>query len=153
MRKIKLPILITLISSLFIFGCKKKGCIDANADNYEMDAKKDDGSCTFPTISLNTAGDGDVNGVGGTASSTSDWENSQNRTELNMDITAASGGSMQVIVKDAEGTEVLNETLTVGTGDDSKSVCSSAGTSGTWSVTVKLTDFDGDGSFSLSQGC
>jgi hypothetical protein len=29
-------------------SCKKKGCTDSTATNYDADAKKDDGSCTFP---------------------------------------------------------------------------------------------------------
>ncbi len=33
--------LITLAS------CKKKGCIDANAFNYDVTAEKDDGTCTY----------------------------------------------------------------------------------------------------------
>lgn len=28
-------------------SCKKKGCTDSTADNYNPDAKKDDGSCTY----------------------------------------------------------------------------------------------------------
>ena len=30
-------------------SCKKKGCIDSTADNYDAAAKKDDGSCTYTT--------------------------------------------------------------------------------------------------------
>lgn len=32
-------------------SCKKKGCTDADATNYDANAKKDDGSCEFDTIS------------------------------------------------------------------------------------------------------
>ena len=144
---------IGIIASTTLTSCKQEGCTDPNANNYSVDAEKDDGTCTYPTINLNATGDGDVTGSGGTATSTHNWTNSQSKAELNMDITAASGGSFQVIVKDADGNEVINETLTVGVGDDSKSGCSTAGTAGEWSVTVTLTDFNGDGSFSLSQGC
>ena len=147
-------LLIVLMSTMTLTSCKKEGCTDPNANNYNEDAKTDDGSCTYPTISVNSAGDdGDVTGSGGSATSTHNWTNSQSKAELNMDITAASGGSFQVTVKDAYGNEVLNETLTVGVGDDSKTVCSTSGTAGTWTVTIKLTDFSGDGSFTLGQGC
>ncbi len=111
-------------------------------------------SCSKEKISVNSAGDdGDVTGTGGSKSDTHTWNNSKARAELNMDITAKKGGSFQMIVKDADGNEVLNETLTVGQGDDSKTKCSAAGTPGEWEVTVKLKDFDGDGSFTLDQGC
>ena len=29
------------------FSCKKKGCTDINANNYNVEAKKDDGTCTY----------------------------------------------------------------------------------------------------------
>ncbi len=107
-----------------------------------------------PTIRVNPGGDdGDVLGNGGSGSATHTWTNNQNRTELNMDITSSFGGSFQIVLNDADGTEVLNETLIVGVGDDSLTRCSASGASGEWMVTITLTDFDGDGSFTLSQGC
>ncbi|MEZ4722469.1 MAG: hypothetical protein R2813_11410 [Flavobacteriales bacterium] len=36
-----------MISSLTIQSCKKEGCTDEMATNYEADAKDDDGSCEF----------------------------------------------------------------------------------------------------------
>ncbi len=43
---------ISLLSLVLITGisiqCKKEGCIDAEAINYDADAKKDDGSCIYP---------------------------------------------------------------------------------------------------------
>ena len=113
-------------------------------------------SCEKETasVSVNALGDdGDVTGDGGSTTATHNWTNSLSRAELNMDIPAANGGSFQIIVLDADGNEVINETLTKGVGDDSKTVCSDAGTAGEWTVTIKLTAFDGDGSFTLSQGC
>ena len=106
------------------------------------------------SIHVNPGGDdGDVTGDGGSVIATHNWNNSNSRAELNMDITAKNGGSFQIIVEDADGNEVLNETLVVGVGDDSKTKCSARGTAGTWKVTIELTDFDGDGSFTLDQGC
>lgn len=111
-------------------------------------------SCKKATINVNgTTGDGDVTGKGGSTSETFDWTNNQSTAEYNMDITSAAGGSMQLMVEDAGGQTVINQTLTAGQGDDSKSGCSSSGTAGTWKVTITLTDFDGDGSYSLSEGC
>jgi hypothetical protein len=143
-----------LIGVTTLTSCKVEGCNDPAANNFDIEAEKDDGSCTYPEISFNPGGDdGDVTGGGGSATATFDWTNSLARAELNMDITSASGGSFQIFVDDADGTEVLNETLTVGVGDDSKTVCSASGTAGTWTVTVTVTNFDGDGSYTLSQGC
>lgn len=45
-----------VMSALLTTSCKKKGCIDETATNYNSEAKKDNGSCTFtPDISLNGA--------------------------------------------------------------------------------------------------
>ena len=157
MKRVNLLItalMIGVVSATSLTSCKEKGCTDASADNFNLEAKKDDGTCTYPTINFNQAtNDGDVVGGGGDASTTIDWTNGLSTAELNMDITAASGGSFQVIIKDADGNEVANETLTVGVGDDSRNICSASGTAGTWTVTIVLTDFNGDGSYSLSQGC
>jgi hypothetical protein len=51
----KASILLFVISVLLI-GCKKKGCTDPNATNFDISAKQDDGSCIFPpkTYSIET---------------------------------------------------------------------------------------------------
>ncbi|WP_162055824.1 hypothetical protein [Pontibacter pamirensis] len=109
-------------------------------------------SATFTTI---TSGDidGDVTGNGGSFTKTYTWQNSMPTADYNMDITASRGGSFQLVIKDAEGKNVLDKKLTAGDGEDSKSgVTSSSGLPGAWTVTIVLTDFNGDGSFSLSKG-
>ena len=147
-------LLIGLMGTTILSSCKKEGCTDSKANNYDEDAKKDDNSCTYPTININSGGDdGDVTGSGGSITATHNWTNNQSKAELNMDLTSTKGGTFQIIVKDASGIEVLNETLTSGVGDDSKTKCSTSGTSGNWTITITLTDFNGDGSFTLSQGC
>lgn len=43
-------VLIVLLASAFLFGsCKKEGCTDSTALNFNEKAKKDDGSCTYAT--------------------------------------------------------------------------------------------------------
>ena len=38
---------IVAIGSIALVGCKKKGCTDPLANNYNSEAEKDDGNCTF----------------------------------------------------------------------------------------------------------
>ncbi len=144
MKKVRLFLTSSIILFLGItfIGCEKEdGTGEETGEN-------------IPTITVNPGGDdGDVTGNGGTTTNSHTWTNNQSRAELNMDLTSAGGGSFQVVVTDDAGVTVLDETLTVGVGDDSRTRCSSSGESGTWTVTITLTDFNGDGSFTLSQGC
>ncbi len=50
MRKsiVKLLLVLSLICLAFV-SCKKKGCTDSAAKNYNSEAKKDDNSCTYYT--------------------------------------------------------------------------------------------------------
>ena len=95
---------------------------------------------------------GDVTGNGGNYTQTYDYVNQSATADFNMDFTSGPGGSFNVIVQDADGVEVLNRTLIKGQGDDSASGVTSTGAEGTWKVIITLTDFSGDGSFSLSEG-
>ncbi|MBK9593131.1 MAG: DUF4856 domain-containing protein [Crocinitomicaceae bacterium] len=47
-------IYIFLFGSLLITSCKKEGCTDATALNYNEEAKKDDGTCTYFQLSVPT---------------------------------------------------------------------------------------------------
>lgn len=47
MRKQFLTLGLAVITLSSLNSCKKEGCIDAIADNFNADADKDDGSCTY----------------------------------------------------------------------------------------------------------
>lgn len=96
--------------------------------------------------------DASFTGNGGSTSRIFSWNNNLTTADYNADITATAEGSFQMIVKDSEGTEVLNRTIQGGTEPDSFSGVTSAGVSGIWTVTINVTNFTGDGSFSLSEG-
>jgi len=52
--KKKVLLLLILAFSIGFQSCKKKGCTDELAANYDADAKKDDGSCVYtPVITIN----------------------------------------------------------------------------------------------------
>lgn len=46
--KNSLIVLISLVCLGITYSCKKEGCTDIAATNYNADAKKDDGTCIFP---------------------------------------------------------------------------------------------------------
>lgn len=117
-------------------------------------SKDDDSSVSITLTQINGVhnGDGDFVGDGGSASKTFNWTNNLTTAEYNADITASATGVFQMIVKDANGTEVLNKSLSNTSPDDSISGVTSVGVAGTWTVTINVSNFNGDGSFSLSQG-
>jgi len=47
-RKIFLLSLVAAVLTLAIAGCKREGCTDPKATNYDSDAKKDNGNCIYP---------------------------------------------------------------------------------------------------------
>ncbi len=96
--------------------------------------------------------DASFTGNGGTATRSFIWNNNLNTADYNADITATSEGSFQMIVEDSEGMVVLDRTIDGGTEPDSIDGVTSQGASGIWTVTIRVTNFDGDGSFSLSEG-
>lgn len=105
------------------------------------------------SVLINETGDtfgGDVVGNGGSVEEVYKWKNNFRRVDWNMDITSTSGSSFGLRIDDADGNNVLDQTLIVGQGDDSKSGLSKSGTAGEWTVIVTLTNINGDGSFSIS---
>ncbi len=56
--------------SLTSTGCRKKGCIDPEADNFNSEAKVDDGSCTYtntpPNFYLSSPAEGQSFGLNDT---------------------------------------------------------------------------------------
>ncbi|MBT8299330.1 MAG: hypothetical protein KJO52_13425 [Maribacter sp.] len=96
--------------------------------------------------------DGDFTGNGGSATRTFIWLNNLTRADYNADITATAEGSFNMVVLDADGNTVLNRSLNGAVEPDSFSGVTDSGTSGVWSVTITLSSFIGDGSFSLSEG-
>ena len=147
-KKLTLLTLIFAAGILSLTSCKKEGCIDVNADNYDTEAKKDDGSCTYPTINMGNNNSGDISGNGGSASSSKTF--TQNSATLGWDMSInASAGSFNLTVTDADGTAVINQTLTANSGPQSADGTSPAGTTGTWTATVTLTEFNGIGDYSF----
>ena len=96
--------------------------------------------------------DGDFTGDGGTATRTFLWQNNLTTADYNADITATTEGTFKMVVKDADENIVLDRSLNGAVEPDSFSGVTSSGSKGIWSVTITLTTFNGDGSFSLSEG-
>lgn len=96
--------------------------------------------------------DASFTGNGGTASRIFSWNNNLTTADFNADITATSAGSFRMIVRDSEEAVVLDRTIQGGGDPDSIDGVTSAGTSGIWTVTIEVSNFNGDGSFSLSEG-
>ena len=114
----------------------------------------DDGPTVNITVNEGPNGDigGDFTGNGGNGSRTINWTNNLSTADYNADITATSNGAFQIVVADANGTVVLDRNLNGGTEPDSIDGVTDVGEPGNWTVTITLTAFNGDGSYSLSEG-
>ena len=91
-------------------------------------------------------------GNGGSLTRSFIWNNNLNTADYNADITATSEGSFRMVVEDSEGVVVLDRSIQGGSEPDSIDGVTSSGASGIWTVTIEVTNFNGDGSFSLSEG-
>ena len=92
--------------------------------------------------------DGDFSGNGDNGTFSFAWANTGTKAFVKFDITATEG-SVQLVLKDKRGKEVLNQTLTGGAGIDSFEGISEEGKTGTWKVSLTFTNFKGSGSFEL----
>ena len=134
--------LLTILTAMVLFIGTFTSCSD------------DDGPTVNITVNEGPSGDigGDFTGDGGNGSRTINWTNDLATADFNADITASASGTFQMLVADANGTVVLNRTLNGGTEPDSFDGVTNAGEPGNWTVTITLTSFNGDGSYSLSAG-
>ncbi|MGB5663933.1 hypothetical protein [Eudoraea sp.] len=130
-------ILLIIIASLILSSCNNDDDLSANV-NLTEGIDGDIG--------------GDFTGNGGTTSETFNWQNDLSTADYNADITASTVGLFQMIVKDSEGTIVLDRSLNGGVEPDTFSGVTSSGESGMWTVTINVSNFNGDGSFTLSEG-
>lgn len=92
---------------------------------------------------------GDFEGDGDSGTISFVWENSKNKATVNFDVTTEPGGSCQIILNDANGKEVFNQTRPKN-GNDTFSGVSEEGKKGKWLVTLKLTNFTGDGTYDIT---
>lgn len=92
---------------------------------------------------------GDFEGDGDSGTFSFVWENSSNKATVNFDVTTTPGGTCQIILNDAKGDEVFNQTRPEG-GNDSFSGISEEGKKGKWLVTINLTNFNGDGTYDIT---
>ena len=96
--------------------------------------------------------DASFTGNGGSTTRMFSWNNNLSTADYNADVTLTAEGNFQMIVEDSQEVVVLDRTLQGGTEPDSFSGVTDAGSPGIWTVTIIVTNFNGDGSFSLSEG-
>ncbi|MFT4805158.1 MAG: hypothetical protein ACJAZK_001917 [Psychroserpens sp.] len=139
MKILKPTIILTIIATVFFFY----SCSD-----------DDDNLIANITLTEGVNGDigGDFTGSGGNTSETFNWQNNLSTADYNADITASTTGLFQMIVEDSEGNTVLDRSLNGAIEPDSFSGVTSAGEPGNWTVTINVTNFNGDGSVTLTEG-
>ena len=143
--KLFFSIFTVMLATIFV-GC-------SNEDEEAMAQVSVNGTVLFDNDDdYNGDISGDFIGDGGSLTRTFVWYNNFNRADYNADITVTAEGTFNMLVLDADGNTVLNRSLRGAVEPDSFSGVTDAGTSGEWSVTISLGSFNGDGSFSLSEG-
>lgn len=140
----------SLIALLFVTAAAFLSCSDD--DSAPMADVKVNNVAFDNGDDFNGDVDGDFTGTGGTITKTFDWQNNLSTADYNADITATADGIFKIMVRDADGTLVLDKSLNGATEPDSIDGVTASGTSGLWTVEITLTSFTGDGSFSLSEG-
>ena len=147
------------VIALFLLTATIVGCSNDDEDTFVRVTVN--GTTVETSPSDFTVGDrsdfnGDIDasftGNGGSATRIFSWNNNLSTADYNADVTLGAEGSFQMVVRDAEEAVVLDRTIQGGTEPDSIDGVTSAGTSGIWTVTIIVTNFNGDGSFSLSEG-
>ncbi|MCR9172855.1 MAG: hypothetical protein NXI10_10200 [bacterium] len=133
---------LALVGLLAFTSCQKY----RKYDNNEVIDNTYSGAVLVTSTGSDPAGD--FTGNGDTGEYSFAWDNTKSKAQVNFDITTSSG-SVQMIVYDARGNEVLNATRSAG-GNDTFAGVSEEGKKGMWKVSIILTDFNGDGSYSLS---
>ncbi len=147
MNNLKKISLMLFLASLFtLSSCKKEY---GKYDNMEVVENTFTGTVKITSTGQDPGGDFTGTNKSGTYSFA--WINNQKKASANFDITTSGGGKVQMIINDAKGNEVLNQTRP-SNGEDSYSGVSADGKAGTWLVTLIFTNISGDGSFSLHPG-
>tara|TARA_R110002072_G_scaffold282761_1_gene445864 strand:- start:90852 stop:92162 length:1311 start_codon:yes stop_codon:yes gene_type:complete len=107
--------MIVLVATLILtnVSCKKKGCTDPTAINYNQNAKKDDGSCNFaPVLNGNVVKSGFI-------SANETWVATE-IYELNGKVVVQSGVTLTIeagtIIKGSEGTGANASALVIAMG-------------------------------------
>jgi hypothetical protein len=110
-KNFKFGFLILSALTLGLASCKKEGCTDPNATNYNEKAKKEDGSCTYPTLT-NTV-------VSGNITTNTTWT-SDKIYLLDGKVYVTSGATLTIepgtIIKGKQGQESLASALVVARG-------------------------------------
>lgn len=109
---------------------------------------EDDVELTAVVNTNQTNASGDVRGDGGSTSKTWTFTNTSLTAGWDMSINASSG-SLQLVLKDASGTVLLDRILTAGSGAQSADGTTPEGTAGEWTATVTLVNFNGTGDYSF----
>ena len=140
MRKPKFQVLVILATTLFMVSV--------------VSCTEDEDLFVNITVNEGPIGDigGDFTGNGGDGTRTINWTNNLTTADYNADITSTASGMFLMTVNDSEGSVVLERGLNGASGPDSFSGVTDVGEPGTWTVTITLTSFNGDGSYSLSEG-
>jgi hypothetical protein len=109
-KTVNFGLMLVTALTMSVVSCKKEGCTDPEATNYNSKAKKDDGSCTYPDVPQQN----EV--VSGNITSNTTWVASK-IYELNGKVVVKSGATLTIeagtIIKAREGSDVNASALII----------------------------------------
>lgn len=121
---------LALIASLMLSGCADAGCTASNDMSGQVAVCNKKGTFAYS-----------VNAGMTSKTDSYTWENGQTKSRLSWSSNLGMG-SVSVVVKDADGKQVLSKSYS-GTGQRSETTTSSTGTAGSWTIEVRLSAASG----------
>ena len=142
-------------------GCKRKGCTDPKASNYDPKAKKDDGSCVYPAeeegitfgsfVSSEDGASGSITGSEGSDTMNESWNYAPSKAKYDIEVSI-SQGSFRMIVKDTIKVifdKTYTPNLSSGGGAIRDTGCIQ-GIPGRWDIILEMNNFTGEARYSIS---
>jgi hypothetical protein len=137
------------IRSMYLFAAMLLAAMALSCDNSDPASASSKTATITITDNRSAIFAATLNGNGGTETKSEMWHNETDRATYTVDISSMTGGSVKVVLLDANDNTMLSRLLDASSPEDTISGLTPAGTKGLWTVAITLTNFSG----SATVGC